>query len=158
MQKSGTQKKSRLALCKRNLEGVVLSQNKECLRLCENRGATVCLDGCSVFLSPMEQGQMQIHENVILRGECCNLVAFDIGDHRYTAIESHDSHFRELFSKLKDAALTVSEEKVMKMKIAGFTNRQIADELFVTVSTVKTHLLHAYRKITPKKVAELKKR
>ncbi len=125
--------------------------------MCENRSSTVCLDGCNAFLSPTKQGKMQIHENVIMHGECCNLVAFDIGDHRYTAVESHESHFLEIFSKLKEMSLTTSEEKVMKMKMAGFTNRKIADELFITTSTVKTHLLHAYRKITPKKVAELKK-
>lgn len=158
MQSRQKKQELRLAMCKRNSDGVVLSQNQECLRICKNRRDLVCRDGCNAFLDPHEQRQMQIHENVVVHGVRCNVVTLDVGGRRFTAIESHEAHYRDFFSGLSGTALTETELRVMKMKIAGFTNRQIADENFVSISAVKTHLLHAYRKITPKRVAELVKK
>jgi DNA-binding CsgD family transcriptional regulator len=44
-------------------------------------------------------------------------------------------------------SLTASERRVCELAAAGRTNRQIAQDLFVTTSTVETHLRHAYRKL-----------
>jgi DNA-binding CsgD family transcriptional regulator len=43
--------------------------------------------------------------------------------------------------------LTASERRVAELAAAGRTNRQIADELFVTVKAVEWHLGNAYRKL-----------
>lgn len=45
------------------------------------------------------------------------------------------------------AALTASELRVARLAAAGLMNRQIAEELFVTVKTVEVHLTKAYRKL-----------
>jgi len=45
------------------------------------------------------------------------------------------------------AALTPRQRRVCDLAAAGRTNRAIAQELFVTVKTVETHLLAAYRKL-----------
>jgi DNA-binding CsgD family transcriptional regulator len=45
------------------------------------------------------------------------------------------------------ATLTPSELRVARMAAAGRTNRQIAEELFVTIKTVETHLRHVYQKL-----------
>jgi DNA-binding CsgD family transcriptional regulator len=44
-------------------------------------------------------------------------------------------------------ALTASEERVARMAMAGPTNREIAQALFVTEKTVEMHLSNAYRKL-----------
>jgi DNA-binding CsgD family transcriptional regulator len=44
-------------------------------------------------------------------------------------------------------ALTPSELRVARMAAAGSTNREVAQELFVTPKTVETHLRHAYQKL-----------
>jgi DNA-binding CsgD family transcriptional regulator len=43
--------------------------------------------------------------------------------------------------------LTPQETEVVRLARAGRTNRQIAQELFLSVNTVETHLAHAYRKL-----------
>ena len=43
--------------------------------------------------------------------------------------------------------LTASERRVADLAVAGHTNRQIADELFVTVKAVEWHLGNVYRKL-----------
>lgn len=44
-------------------------------------------------------------------------------------------------------SLTPSELRVARMAAKGLENRQIAQELFVSVKTVETHLVHAYQKL-----------
>lgn len=43
--------------------------------------------------------------------------------------------------------LTQRESEVLAMLTAGLRNREIADALYVSVDTVKTHLRHIYRKL-----------
>lgn len=44
-------------------------------------------------------------------------------------------------------ALTASELRVAQLAATGNTNREIAQELFVTIATVETHLRRVYRKL-----------
>jgi DNA-binding CsgD family transcriptional regulator len=44
-------------------------------------------------------------------------------------------------------SLTPSERRVAELAAGGRSNPQIAQDLFVTVNTVETHLRHAYRKL-----------
>jgi DNA-binding CsgD family transcriptional regulator len=45
-------------------------------------------------------------------------------------------------------ALTASERRVAELAAAGMTNPEIAQALFVTLSTVEGHLRQAYRKLS----------
>ncbi|HEX6526854.1 MAG TPA: AAA family ATPase [Streptosporangiaceae bacterium] len=45
------------------------------------------------------------------------------------------------------AQLSEAERRVAVLAAQGYTNRQIADELFITISTVEQHLTHVYRKL-----------
>lgn len=45
------------------------------------------------------------------------------------------------------AALTPSEERVARLAADGMTNREVAQQLFVTPKTVEVHLSNAYRKL-----------
>jgi DNA-binding CsgD family transcriptional regulator len=45
------------------------------------------------------------------------------------------------------AALTASERRVARLAAGGRTNRQIAEELVVTIKAVEWHLSHVYRKL-----------
>lgn len=46
-----------------------------------------------------------------------------------------------------DAALSAREVEVMRLLAAGLSNQQIADELVIALSTVRSHTKHIYRKL-----------
>ncbi|MEV7283486.1 LuxR C-terminal-related transcriptional regulator [Streptomyces sp. NPDC093252] len=52
-------------------------------------------------------------------------------------------------------ALSGSEAQVAALAVAGLSNREIAEKLFITVSTVEQHLTHTYRKLRVKGRADL---
>jgi LuxR family maltose regulon positive regulatory protein len=43
--------------------------------------------------------------------------------------------------------LSVQEQRVLRLLAAGYTNKEIASELIVSVNTVKDHVKHLYRKL-----------
>ena len=53
------------------------------------------------------------------------------------------------------ATSTPSERRVVDLAAAGRTNRQIANELFVTAKAVEWHLGNAYRKLDIRGRAQL---
>ena len=57
-----------------------------------------------------------------------------------TAFERNDTVIETL-------GLTDKELEVLQRVAEGGSNRQIADGLFVSVSTIKTHLVHIYQKL-----------
>lgn len=52
-------------------------------------------------------------------------------------------------------SLTKAEVRVVDLAASGFSNKQIADKLFVSVATVKSHLVHIYQKLEIGTRAEL---
>ncbi|MFJ4184373.1 AAA family ATPase [Kitasatospora sp. NPDC089509] len=54
-----------------------------------------------------------------------------------------------------DSGLSASERRVAELAAAGHSNRAIAEQLFITVSTVEQHLTHTYRKLRVKGRSEL---
>ena len=44
-------------------------------------------------------------------------------------------------------ALTTAEHRVAGLAAAGHSNREIAEQLYITLRTVETHLTHAFQKL-----------
>lgn len=67
-----------------------------------------------------------------------------------TYLPEIDAGPSEAFEALSDA-----ERRVASLAAAGHTNRQIANRLFITISTVEQHLTRVYRKLSVQSRAEL---
>jgi DNA-binding NarL/FixJ family response regulator len=60
----------------------------------------------------------------------------------------------ELRSQLAPRALSYREKQILGLVVLGFTNREIADKLYLAESTVKTHLSSAFAKLDAHSRAE----
>lgn len=90
-------------------------------------------------------------------------LALDLA-HRHGATELEDEALAELRAagarprrrlSTGAGALTPSERRIAELAAAGRRNREIAESLFVTMSTVEFHLRHAFRKLGIASRAEL---
>ena len=54
--------------------------------------------------------------------------------------------------------MTSSERRVAALVASGLTNREVAGQLFTTVSTVEAHLTRIYRKVGVRSRTELARR
>ncbi len=61
---------------------------------------------------------------------------------RFAATSDDDTAKHALFE-----VLTPAEQRVTRLAAQGHTNREIAENLFVTTSTVEQHLTHSYQKL-----------
>lgn len=52
----------------------------------------------------------------------------------------------ELEQKLRDLGLTEREKEVAKLILSGYSNKEIADTLYISVATVKKHTSNLYEK------------
>jgi DNA-binding NarL/FixJ family response regulator len=80
--------------------------------------------------------------------------AWAIGERAREDLLASGARPRRLRSTGVDA-LTASERRVVDAAAGGRTNREIAQDLFVTEKTVELHLRHAYRKLGVRSRAEL---
>ena len=65
----------------------------------------------------------------------------------HTGRDSHSLPDESLRSLATAASITSREQEVLKLLSQGYSNREIADELCVSIGTVKTHLAHIYGKL-----------
>lgn len=72
---------------------------------------------------------------------------------RYTAVRDESTSSEELTNRL--AALTPREREVMELVVAGRHNRDIADELGISVRTVEVHKARMMTKLAADGVADL---
>ena len=67
---------------------------------------------------------------------------------------THPLDSPELSWPLRHRGLTVRESEAMALLVLGLRNREIAESMYVSVDTVKTHLRNAYRKLQVRNRAE----
>ena len=56
----------------------------------------------------------------------------------------------EGFRKNSKKSLSFQEKKVLDLIVEGKTNKEIADELFVSIHTIKAHVQHILKKLSVK--------
>lgn len=75
-------------------------------------------------------------------------------DHAHELLTAAGGRLSAVHASPRDA-LTSGELRVAELAVAGLTNREIAEKLYVAIRTVETHLSNAYRKLGAQTRAEL---
>jgi DNA-binding NarL/FixJ family response regulator len=68
--------------------------------------------------------------------------------------QTHPLDARELLWPLRHRGLTARESEALALLVQGLRNREIAQTMYVSIDTVKTHLASVYRKLEARNRAE----
>ena len=134
----------------------LLREAAEMLRACGDRLELVYtladLSQAQRVLGDFQRARMTVRRACDLAADCQadslrRLLLPDVDDNEVDIADETDA---EAFYSLSD-----SERRVAALAAQGSTNRQIANKLFVTVSTVEQHLTKVYRKLNVTRRSDL---
>ena len=64
----------------------------------------------------------------------------------WTAVDRSDRSFGR-YPGVPGATLSARESEVLALIARGYSNKEIADELFLSINSIKSHIRSAYRRI-----------
>jgi DNA-binding NarL/FixJ family response regulator len=65
---------------------------------------------------------------------------------KHKAMYTKESFNLDVINKIANQPLSKTEQQIMKLLIKGYTNQQMADECFVSINTIKTHIANIFLK------------
>jgi ATP/maltotriose-dependent transcriptional regulator MalT len=145
----------KFGVCTKDAQGRVVEQNEECKRHCGDMGGQVCSKGCMEYLPKMPQWQGEADQIRALQHRPMYEGSFDIvfirtKEHLTTIIHPIHEKIAESLSSLEGFGLTARELEVAQLIVQGFSNEEISKKLFISRSTLKTHINSIYKKLGDK--------
>lgn len=143
----------KLGICHRNLQGVVDQQNEVVVDYCGSREGEVCENTCSQKLrekftaAEIEKGQL-FHLGICRFSQGTGELVVLKGDDGWkTYFQTSKLTAAEIEKLVNEDTLSPREGEIAKLIIAGFSNNEVASQLFISKPTVRTHLNNIYKKI-----------
>ncbi|MBO9665338.1 MAG: helix-turn-helix transcriptional regulator [Bdellovibrio sp.] len=146
---------AKLGVCIKSQNKEVLFQNECSLQTCGNMTGQVCSKACMSLYREVEECSaisegMRLFKNVDVDGHKVDAMIVNDGSQVITFMYPLDTD-QDKFAKQEEffisRGLTRSELRIMQMVLQGMTNAQIAEKLFISKATLKTHLNNAYKKL-----------
>jgi len=151
----------KIGVCIKSKTMEVMYQNETCKKLCGERKSQICKDGCIALYKNDNQVGCQIdsqHFNAKdIHGELCDIVLMHDGENLITFLLCLSEKHNAELSLFKKFGLTLRELEIVDLALKGFKNKEIAEKLYISRSTIKTHLNHIYQKI-PEQILRLWRR
>lgn len=141
-----------LGVCVKDAQGKVLSQNEKCKNICGSRINEICKDGCMKDYTLRDESEVLVEapktiNNVQGLEQVCDAVVINSGSNIITFLFSRQEQIEAELLMFKKFGLTKMEQSVARMLLEGLTNKEIAERLFISVATIKTHINNLYRKL-----------
>lgn len=142
----------KLGVCVKDREGNVLHQNDACLSLCGNMSHCLCERNCMLSYkfnpeAPDREEGTQYYPNQLIEDEYYDIFFINDGEHLTTFLyplrDKHGADSRHI----SGYGLTRREQEIIQLVIQGYTNTEIADELFISKGTLKKHLNNMHKKL-----------
>jgi DNA-binding NarL/FixJ family response regulator len=109
------------------------------------------LRGPAVIALVDSEGESRTARASVVEGADCVLIEDQIERALIPALQAVQAGLIALSSELGPAIesppLTPREKQVLALVVMGFSNKEIADQLVVSESTVKSHLFSAFRRL-----------
>lgn len=138
----------KIATCIKNQNKEVLFQDNLSIRLCGNLVGQVCDKGCMKAYACIPG--MTLIKNSTVEENIVDAVVINNGQTLTTLVYPHDETYFNVETEkenLIELGLTKSEVNIFLMVMQGKNNFQIAKELFISKTTLKTHLNNIYKKL-----------
>jgi DNA-binding CsgD family transcriptional regulator len=93
---------------------------------------------------------MKLFKNVDIDGSKVDAMIVNDGSQIMTflyPLDEAEDKFQKQAEFFEQRGLTRSEARIMQMVLQGMSNAQIAEKLFISKATLKTHLNNAYKKL-----------
>lgn len=146
---------AKLGLCVKSQDKQVIYQNENSVKTCGMMVGQICSKGCMNLYHEIEECSaisegMKLFKATDVDGHKVDALIVNDGERITTLLYPLDED-QEKFKKqemfFKTRGLTKSELRIMQMVMQGMTNAAIAEKLFISKATLKTHLNNIYKKL-----------
>ena len=142
-----------IGVCVKNSEGYILERNALAAETC----GQFCSQFCINKLKSMDElADDNRHHGFVFfprvrtaENKVTDVVISRIDDKITTLLYPLNQEIEASLKKYQGYNLTPSELNVVALLLEGHSNQAIADQLFISVLTLKKHLNHIYKKIPP---------
>lgn len=127
-------------------------QNSKCREICGNQVGQKCEKGCILILNAEKTGQVpqigfRLYRNMAIDNQTVDCIIAQDGEKIITLFLNSQEFVLNQIDLLKKYSLSVSELAVIKRFLEGYANSEIASQLFISKSTLRTHLNNIYKKL-----------
>lgn len=139
--------KRKIGVCVKSQTGEIVERNKVVLGTCGDICDQFCL---SLFSKAREKGGMGFNLFKRVRtnaGKVADVMVSEVEDQVTTMIYPLDEKIANCLEKYAKFNLTPSEFKIASLLLRGYTNREIAELLFISMTTLKKHVNSIYHKV-----------
>ncbi len=136
---------SQLGVCEKTDKGIVTSQNEICRRICGDRLGQRCKDGC--MLKHTGEKGFRVVEHVHPDSPAVDAVVITTDGSITTLLYDNSVEVEQRLKLLAPFGLSEAEIEITKQVLQGYSNREIAEHLFISKQTLRTHLNNIYKKI-----------
>ncbi|KHD87133.1 MAG: two-component response regulator-like protein [Bdellovibrio sp. ArHS] len=145
----------KLGMCIKNQEEKVLFQNDTSIKTCGPMVGQVCNKTCNALCKKISEYSavspgMHVFKDSELEGQKVDIMIVNDGDRITTLLyllEGQEEQKQKQEAFFREKGLTKSELRIMNMVLEGHTNAVIAEKLFISKATLKTHLNNIYKKL-----------
>ncbi|MGZ3769579.1 MAG: response regulator transcription factor [Bdellovibrio sp.] len=146
---------TKLGVCVKDLEKKVVFQNENSTQTCGSMVGEICSKACMKLYHQVEECAavsegMKLFKAVEVNGHKVDALIVNDGERITTMmylLDQDQEKFKKQEAFFIERGLTKSELRIMQMVMQGMTNAAIAEKLFISKATLKTHLNNIYKKL-----------
>jgi DNA-directed RNA polymerase beta' subunit len=136
-------------------------QNQACIEVCGDQKGKRCDKGCMHRYSagPVEgrifDNAFKIFRNVEVDSFTVDAIMINDGEKLTTLLYDRTKVVKKQLDYLAQYKLSKAESKIMELYLKGYSNHEIANKLFISKGTLRSHLNSIYKKIPEALKAEI---
>lgn len=143
---------NKTGLCIKSKDLTVEYQNDRCRESCGQQVGNICDKGCILYLKKdhMEsafKNTFKFFRAVDIDGRNFDTVVFESDSKILTLLQNSDDFLKIQINQLQNYHLSPREIEIMQLFLEGKSNSEIVKLLFISKSTLRTHLNNIYKKI-----------